>query len=111
MDSRESHLHTLLSFTRSIPDIVRDLSAYGWDAPSPLVVLDPIHISSVLNRFMAGELSSAQVEEWANFIEGREDIGYSPSSAVGLVLHELANPLLTCPLARQSAATLVATLS
>jgi len=111
MDSRESHLHTLLSFTRSIRNIARDLSAYGWDAPSPLVVLGPVHISSVLNRFMAGGLSSAQVEEWANLIECREDIEYSPSSAIGLALHELANPLLTCPLTRQSAATLVATLS
>jgi len=111
MDSRESHLHTLLSFTRPIPDIARDLSAYGWDAPGPLVVLDSIHVSSVLNRFIAGGLSSAQVEEWANFIECRDDIGHSPSSAVGLALHELANPLLTCPLTRQSAATLVATLS
>jgi hypothetical protein len=111
MDSRESLLKALLWFTRPIPDIARDLSAYGWDAPSPLVVLDAVHISSVLSRFMAGELSSMQVDDWANCIEGRDDVGYDPSSAVGLALHELANPLLTCPLTRQSATTLVATLS
>jgi hypothetical protein len=111
MDSRESLLRALLSFTRPIPDIAHDLSAYGWDAPSPLVVLDAIHISSVLNRFMAGELSSVQVDDWANFIELRDDIEYDPASAVGLALHELANPVLTCSLTKQSAAALVAILS
>jgi hypothetical protein len=111
MDSRESLLHILLSFARPIPGITRDLSAYGWDAPRPLAVLDAIHLSTALNRFIAGELSSAQVEEWANCIECRDDIEYDPSSATGLALHELANPLLTRPLTRQSAAALVATLS
>ena len=111
MDSRESLLNALLSLTRPLPDIARDLSAYDWDAPSPLVVLDVTHISSSLNRFMAGELSSAQVEDWANCIECRDDIEYDPSSAAGLALHELANPVLTCTLTKQSAAVLVATLS
>ncbi len=111
MDSRESLLKALLSFTRPIPDISRELSAYAWDAPCPLVVLDAVHVSSVLNRFMAGELSSLQVDDWANCIELRDDIEYDPSSAVGLALHELANPMLTCSLTKQSAAALVATLS
>ncbi|WP_157582405.1 hypothetical protein [Rhodanobacter spathiphylli] len=111
MDSRESVLKALLSYTRPIPDIARDLSAYGWDAPNPLVVLDATHLSSALNRFMAGALSAVQVEAWANCIECRDDIEYNPSSAIGLALHELANPLLTCPLTRQSAATLVAALA
>jgi len=111
MDRRESLLYELLSFKRPIPDIARDLAAYGWDAHNPLVVLDAIHISSLLSRFTAGELSSAQVEDWANCIECRDDIEYDPSSAMGLALHELANPLLTCPLTEQSAAALVATLS
>ena len=111
MDSRESVLTALLSLTRPIPDITRDLSTCGWDAPSPLVVLDASHIFSSLNRFMAGELSAAQIEDWASCIECRDDIQYDPSSAVGLALHELANPVLTCSLTRQSATRLVATLS
>lgn len=111
MDIRESLVQALLSFSRPIPDIARDLSACSWDAPRPLAALDATHVCSVLNGFMAGELTSAQVEEWANCIECREDIEYDPSSAVGLALHELANPVLTQPLTRQSASALVATLS
>jgi len=111
MDRYESLLHELLSFKRPIRGIARDLAAYGWDAPNPLVVLDAIHISSLLSRFMAGELSSAEVEDWANCIECRDGIEYDSSSAVGLTLHELANPLLTRPLTQQSAAALVANLS
>jgi hypothetical protein len=111
MHSRESVLKALHSFTRPTSDIARKLSAYDWDAPSPLVVLEAVHISSTLKRFMAGELSSAQVDDWANCIECRDDIEYDPSSAIGLALHELANPLLTRPLTRQSATALVAALS
>jgi hypothetical protein len=111
MDSRESLLNALLSFQQPISEFARDLSAYSWDAAKPLVVLDATHISSVLNRFIAGKLSSVQVEEWANCIESRDDIKHDPASKAGLALHELANPLLTCSLTRQSAAKLVATLS
>jgi hypothetical protein len=74
-------------------------------------VLDATHISSVLDRFMAGELSSVQVKDWANCIKCRDGIKYDPASKAGLALHKLANPLLKCPLTRQSAAKLVATLS
>jgi len=111
MDSRESNLQELLQFARPIDELTRTLSAYGWDFSEPLVALSPMHLSSVLKRYLAGELSGAQIEQWANAIEGREDVQYLPSSLTGLALHELANPLLTCPLTRQSATTLVADLS
>jgi hypothetical protein len=111
MDSRESSLQELLQFARPIDDLAGSLSAYGFDCPEPLVTLSSTHISSVLKRYLAGELSTAQIEQWANAIECRSDVHYLPSSSAGLALHELANPLLTRPLTRQSAATLVAALS
>ncbi len=111
MDSRESLLNALLSLSRPAREIARDLSAYGWDAPSSVIVLDAAPISSMLDRFITGEVSAAQVDDWASCIECRDDIEYDPSSKAGLALHELANPLLTCPLTRQSAAKLIATLA
>ncbi|MGN6235719.1 hypothetical protein [Dyella sp.] len=111
MDSRQTLVHALLSLVRPVPEVARELSTYGLDSPSPLAVLDEAHVSSVLKRFLAGELSSAQVEEWADCIECRDDIEYDPDSAGGLALHELANPLLTRPLTRDSATALLATLA
>lgn len=87
MGSRQSLVHALLSLARPVPEAARELSSYGWDSRNPLAVLDATHVSSVLKRFLVGELSSAQVEEWADCIECRDDIEYDPDSAVGLALH------------------------
>ncbi|NYE29676.1 hypothetical protein HDE78_002642 [Rhodanobacter sp. K2T2] len=78
MDSRESLLNALLSLRRPAREIARDLSACGWDAPSSVIVLDAAPISSMLDRFIAGEVSAAQVEDWASCIECRDDIEYDP---------------------------------
>jgi hypothetical protein len=90
---------------------VSDLSALGWDSDEELVILDAAHISTVLNRLLAGEISVADVEDWANAIECREDIGLLQGSPVADALDELANPVLTRPLTRASAAEWVVVLS
>ena len=100
----------LLQFSRPLTDIARDLSAFGWDSDQELVALEPAYIASVLQRFLSEEFSIADVEDWANAIECREDIGLDPDSSVFMALHELANPLLTKPLTKQSATDLVASL-
>jgi hypothetical protein len=109
--TRTFHLEELLQFSRPIAGVVSDLSAFGWDSDEELVTLEPSHISAVLNRFLSGEISVADVEDWANAIECREDIGLIQESPVADALDELANPLLTRPLTRQSAAEWVVALS
>ncbi|MFD2272957.1 hypothetical protein ACFS07_22395 [Undibacterium arcticum] len=56
--------------------------------------LEPVHIASVLNKFLAGELNSPEVESWANAIAGLEDIDV-PEPLMRAAVHELANPTLT----------------
>ena len=109
--TRASLLKELLHFSRPIADVVSDLSAFGWDADEDLATLDAAHISAVLNRFLSGDISDTDVEDWANAIECREDIGFLQDPPVADALDELANPLLTRPLTRQSAAEWVATFS
>ena len=109
--TRTSQLKELLHFSRPVADVVSDLSAFGWDSDEVLATLEPAHISTVLNRFLSGEISATDVEDWANAIECREDIGLIQGSPVADALDELANPLLTRPLTRQSAAEWVAALS
>lgn len=62
------------------------------DCDSPLVQLNKQHITNVLTRYIAGELTSNDVEKWANLIEGCDDINYDK---VGNILYCLANPLIT----------------
>jgi hypothetical protein len=108
--TRTSQLEELLHFSRPVADVLSDLSAFGWDSDEELVILEAAHISTVLNRFLSGEISVTDVEDWANAIECREDIGLLEGAPVADALDELANPLLTRPLTRQSAAEWVAAL-
>lgn len=108
--TRTSHLEDLLHFSRPLADVAHDLSASPWDSDEELVTLEPEHISAVLNRFLAGDISQTDVEAWANAIECREDIGLLKSRPVAEAIWELANPLLTRSLTRRSAGELVATL-
>jgi hypothetical protein len=108
--TRTSHLEELLHFSRPLADVTHDLSVFAWDSEEELATLESEHISAVLGRFLAGDISDTDVEAWANAIECREDIGFPHPSPVAEAIWELANPLLTRPLTRQSAGELVATL-
>ena len=110
MDQRRSLLRELLEFSRPLPEIAEGLAAHNWDVSDPLVALAEADVCRVLTRYLAGELSATHVELWANAVECRDDIEYNPDTTLGGALHELANPLLTCPLTRRSAATLAAAL-
>jgi len=70
-------------------------------------MLERRHIAAALRRYADGQLTGAAIENWANAIEGRDDIGYEPRSTVGRLLHELANPVLTKPLSPSRATDLL----
>lgn len=95
---RTGLVEELLSFGRPVSDVLADLVAYGWDSDEPIAELKPSHLRNTLSLFMGAKLSAAQVEEWANAIECREDIEYEASSPQGEAVFELANPELTAPL-------------
>ena len=88
----------LLGYERPLRDVLADLAPLDWDSDEPLAELKASHIRHVLARYFQAELSAAQIEEWANAIECREDIGYESSSPEGDIIFELANPDMTAQL-------------
>ena len=106
-------MQALVSFDRPLGDIHAALSQYPWDSEVELVLLSRTHIVSVLERFISGSLSAAEVEGWANAIEGRDDIGFETKSRELLkeAIQELANPALTHELTHDSAGILISRLS
>ena len=64
----------------------------SWDSDE-LVTLTVDHIQSVLERYVGGELSAAEVEHWADLIECRDDISYDET--IKELISELANPVLS----------------
>lgn len=69
---------------------------FDWEG-KPLVHMDMQAVASVLRRYVAGEITSEEVETWANLLEGREDIDFAPDA--GAAIFDLANPVLQGPLA------------
>lgn len=104
MPDRKEVLMDLLERRRATSAVWEDLKDFGWDSDE-LVVLERRHLEGVLNAFISGEISASDVEEWANVVEVRDDIGFPPGddALVRDAIFELANPILTEPLTLERA--------
>ena len=90
--SRTELIERLVRFDAPLAPTVSALREFGWDCTEPLVTLDALSVRSVLQRYLSGGLTAADVEAWADAIECREDVDYSSFRDI---IHELANPSLT----------------
>lgn len=90
---RVSSVNALLEAQRPLPELQAQLAVFPWDSENDLASLSSLHVRGVLTKFLEGNLSSAEVEAWANAVEGREDVAI-PAGLVQDALHELANPQL-----------------
>jgi hypothetical protein len=110
---RKNALLSLLCLNRPLDDALGQLHQFSWDSDTELVVLKTSHVQSVLDRFVAGELTSLDVENWANAIEMREDIGIKPGSEALLnqIIFELANPVICAEITHAFAKQLLARLA
>lgn len=86
-------LLNLINFTKGISAIKSDLAKIGFDSESELVTITKNTIANILNRVIDKEISYNLLEEWANLIECREDIGYE-DEILQEIIFELANPCL-----------------
>lgn len=111
MDERTDALKALLSLNKPIEDITTTLSKFDWDSDE-LVVIEIDHIRQALKRYISGELTEAIIENWANAIECRDDVGLSEESedVIAALIHELANPDLTQKLTPERAQALIRSL-
>lgn len=96
MDRRRAEaVHSLVWLDRPLAEVLAALSSYGGDSEDA-VTFDGAPILSVLDRFVSGDLTASQVEEWANAIEMRDDIEFVEGMRDALIetVFVLANPLL-----------------
>lgn len=86
-----------------------ELSAYPWDSAEPLVTLRRSHIARVLTRYLAGDLTAADVAAWAEALEVREDVGFAADDAAMIqrIVFVLANPSLNGDLNSSTARALL----
>ena len=86
-------LLNLINFTKDISAIKSDLAKIGFNSESELVTITQNTIANILNRVADKEISYDLLEERANLIECREDIGYE-DEILQEIIFELANPCL-----------------
>jgi hypothetical protein len=100
MNDRKEILLQLINYNQPIGQIEATLKQSPWDSEITLVTLTRQHMVDVLSRYLKQELTSEQIEAWANITEGREDIAFEFEYEDSLqeVIYCLANPLLTSPL-------------
>lgn len=77
---------------------------FAWDSEE-IVTLSRSDIHSILLRFLNREMSAANVEIWADFLEARDDVGFEAGHAelIKHVLYTLATPELEGQLTNDSA--------
>lgn len=108
--SRLEALRHLVRLDVPLEQARAELKTYPWDIPEALLSLDASDIVSILARFLQGDLTAEDVEQWADALETREDVECRDDQ-VKETLFELANPDLTEPLTRDRAIRLVAVLT
>ena len=94
MEDRRSLLARLVRFDLPIEDSIAMLRAYGWDSHEELVVVSAADAIRILERYLRGELTAAQVGYWAELLEMRNDVGLEDRWADELrrLISLLANP-------------------
>ena len=101
MSNRAELLKRLVEFRTPAKPVLDELQSFGWDwDQEPLVVLIASQFRAVFSRFLNGEIDARQLEEWADNLESREDVGFDPQQEGILkdLLFRIANPTLNEPL-------------
>lgn len=85
---------------------MRELNSFGWDwlGEEPLVVLMKEDLLRVIDRFLAGKITAAQLQEWAENLESREDVAFDAKNEEALndVFFRIATPFINEPLTEES---------
>ena len=90
---KTSILLDLVYFKNNIDTLRNMLSQIGFDSETELVYMSRDDMVEILQRSLDKKISFLELEEWANLIECREDIGFEDEKTQEMIF-KLANPCL-----------------
>jgi hypothetical protein len=101
-------LDALLNLRKPLTEISEALIQLPWSSEE-LLVLEIAQIRRVLEKYLSGEIGESFVEDWANLIEYRDDIGFDKKDnhLIKELMHTLTNPYLTGRLTHNRAKFLI----
>lgn len=91
MRSRATILTDVVQIKSNLNTLKTELNYYPWDSNEPLVTISKEDFTEVFGKTISGEVTFAQLEEWANILEGRDNIAFESRQMEDLIF-ELANP-------------------
>lgn len=93
-------LRDLINLRVAVEQAEVSLAEFRWDSDDDLVTLTRDDAIRVLQRYQAGELTSADCERWAEALAGRDDVGFEKGwdDTLKDFLFEIATPELAEPL-------------
>jgi hypothetical protein len=87
---RRALIETVLDFTADHERAVDELSHFPWDSDAA-VEFTPSMLHAALLATVDGTRSTVLLQQWANYIEMREDVQMT-DARVRAIIHALANP-------------------
>jgi hypothetical protein len=97
---RSSRLEDLIALRGPVRVLVSEMAAFPWDSEKVLAVLTRSAVSSILSRFLNGELTALECREWAEALIGRDDLAFEAGQdgLIKSLLFTLSTPEITRPL-------------
>jgi hypothetical protein len=100
MDERTEAVRDLVELRVPPGQAAASLQRFPWDSDVELRTLTRVDAVRALRRYGAGGLSADELEQWAQALEGRDDVGLEDGYEDLLkdFLFELSTPELTEPI-------------
>ncbi len=113
MTERKTALLELVDIKIPIGKAINQVRLFEWDSEEELVLMERKHIVKLLQAFVDGNLSDREVLNWANAVEGRDDIGIDVEfeDVITDSIFILANPEITEELTKELAIKMLQRLS
>ena len=100
MRTRKEILTDLILYRKELGTLQEELSIYAWDSNTPIVIITITEVKEVFNNYLNDNISNEELEDWANAIEMRDDIGFG-SENIKEIIFNIANPILTQSISKQ----------
>jgi hypothetical protein len=94
VEGRAALLAKVVRYELPLDETLLMLSAFGWDSDRELYQLSSQDVIALLDRYLEGTLTAAQVQHWAELLELRDDLGYDArqTDLLKQIISRLANP-------------------
>ena len=93
MRDRLEILKDLIALNGSVKELQRELTEYPFDSELELVKVTSENVVSILSQCVTGQYDAFILEDWANALECRDDVGFE-NEIVKESIHEIANAVL-----------------